>query len=191
MHEINSHCFLMKDFLDLDDEIHPIEATSAQLSPDEEKQENFLEESEVACTEAVMVRKTSRLSEIKPPDGPLITNSADLGTSDVSVVGEKNTFTVLTVPASSTTFQPVAATLQSTPAFASIIPLKESNSTPVFISADSKIVDKVLSDSFSSSSAVSESLYQKSNAPLESKPECSNRLVSSSSQLDLDDSFLR
>lgn len=180
MQQINSHCFLMKDFLDLDDEIHPIEATSTQLSPEEEKQEKFMVESKVAYTEAVMVSKTSILSEIKPPDGPLITNSADLGTSDASVAGEKNTFMFLTVPASSTTFQPVVAALQSTSAFDSIIPLEESNSTPVFISADSKIVDKVPSISFSSS-AVSESLCQKSNAPLESKPECSNRLVSSCS----------
>ncbi|KAG5556918.1 hypothetical protein RHGRI_007229 [Rhododendron griersonianum] len=180
MQQINSHCFLMKDFLDLDDEIHPIEATSTQLSPEEEKQEKFMVESKVAYTEAVMVSKTPRLSEIKPPDGPLITNSADLGTSDASVAGEKNTFTFLTVPASSTTFQPVVAALQSTSAFDSIIPLEESNSTPVFISADSKIVDKVPSISFSSS-AVSESLCQKSNAPLELKPECSNSLANSAS----------
>ncbi|KAF7148749.1 hypothetical protein RHSIM_Rhsim03G0094000 [Rhododendron simsii] len=174
------HMSADEDFLDLDDEIHPIEATSTQLSPEEEKQEKFMVESKVAYTEAVMVSKTSRLSEIKPPDGPLITNSADLGTSDASVAGEKNTFTFLTVPASSTTFQPVVAALQSTSAFDSIIPLEESNSTPVFISADSKIVNKVPSISFSSS-AVSESLCQKSNAPLESKPECSNSLANSAS----------
>ncbi|XP_058208006.1 nuclear pore complex protein NUP1-like isoform X2 [Rhododendron vialii] len=174
------HMSADEDFLDLDDEIHPIEATSTQLSPEVEKQEKFMVESKVAYTEAVMVSKTSRLSEIKPPDGPLITNSADLGTFDASVAGEKNTFTFLTVPASSTTFQPIVAALQSTSAFDSIIPLKESNSTPVFISADSKIVDKVPSISFSSS-AVSESLCQKSNAPLESKPECSNSLANSAS----------
>ncbi|KAI8563335.1 hypothetical protein RHMOL_Rhmol03G0104200 [Rhododendron molle] len=174
------HMSADEDFLDLDDEIHPIEATSTQLSLEEEKQEKFMVESKVACTEAVMVSKTSRLSEIKPPDGPLITNSADLGTSNLFVAGEKNTVTFLTVPASSTTFLPVVAALQSTSAFDSIIPLEESNSTPVFISADSKIVDKVPSISFSSS-AVSESLCQKSNAALESKPECSNSLANSAS----------
>lgn len=173
----------MKDFLDLDDEIHPIEATtSTPLSQEEEEKEKFMVESKVTYTEALMVSLTSPLSEIKTPDGPLITNSADLGTSDASVAGEKNTsFTFLTEPASSSTFQPVVAALQSTSAFDSIIPLKEPNSTLASFSADSKIVDKVPSPSFPSSSAVSESIGLKFNAPLESKAENSDRLVSSCS----------
>lgn len=188
MQQINPFRFLMKDFLDLDDEIQSSETTSTPLSQEKVKQENVAVESKIACNEAVMVNKTSTLSEIKPPDGPLIKNSAELGTSDAPVAVEKTTrFTFNTVPASSTTFRPVVETVQSTSAFDAIVPLKESNSTPALFSADYESVDNVPSLPLSSPSAVSESLGLHSNAPLESKR--SNRLVSCS-LLGGDDSYL-
>ncbi|KAL6989172.1 hypothetical protein U1Q18_014924 [Sarracenia purpurea var. burkii] len=103
--------------------------------------------------------------------------STDLGTSDASVAGDKNTgFTFPIAPASSTPFQSLGATVRSTSMLEKIIPIEESNA-PSLLFTSSTNIDKAPSLTFSSSSSASESLGPKSSAPFESKPEKSKSLA--------------
>lgn len=137
--------------------------------------------SNAASVEAVTVNNSPVLSEIKTSAGPLLRKPINLGTSDAPVASEKNTsFTLPTASFPGATFQPVVDTPQPTLAVDKIVPLKDPNApSPLFISS-LKNVDKVPSLTFSSSSSVSESLGLKSGVSLESRPENSNRSVSSS-----------
>ncbi|KAI7980189.1 Nuclear pore complex protein NUP1 [Camellia lanceoleosa] len=167
-----------EDFLELDDEIFSNEAASTPLAEGKKKFETSVVESKAVSSEAVTVDKTSAVSEFKTLDGPILKKSTDLGTSDETVVGEKNTsFTFSVSPASGTNFQPVVASPQSTSAFDKIVPPKEPNAPPPLFSFSSKNVDKIPSHTFSSTSSVSESSGLISCSPLEPKPESSSSLA--------------
>ncbi|GMP68206.1 hypothetical protein CsSME_00027897 [Camellia sinensis var. sinensis] len=167
-----------EDFLELDDEIFSNEAASTPLAEGKKKFETSVVESKAVSSEAVTVDKTPAVSEFKTLDGPILKKSTDLGTSDETVVGEKNTsFTFSVSPASGTNFQPVVASPQSTSAFDKIAPPKEPNAPPPLFSFSSKNVAKIPSHAFSSTSSVSESSGLISCSPLEPKPESSSSLA--------------
>ncbi|CAL5406975.1 unnamed protein product [Camellia sinensis] len=167
-----------EDFLELDDEIFSNEAASTPLAEGKKKFETSVVESKAVSSEAVTVDKTSAVSEFKTLDGPILKKSTDLGTSDETVVGEKNTsFTFSVSPASGTNFQPVVASPQSTSAFDKIVPPEEPNAPPPLFSFSSKNVAKIPSHAFSSTSSVSESSGLISCSPLEPKPESSSSLA--------------
>lgn len=166
---------LMKDFLDLDDEIRSSKAASTLPAEGTKKVETSVVESKALSSEAVTVDETSLVPDSKQHANTELGKTTELEASDGTVIGDKKTgFTFPMALPSSTTFQLVS---KSTSAFDQIVPPKEPNAPAPLFSFGPKRVGEIPSP-FPYSSSISDSAVLKSSAPLEPRPESATRSVS-------------
>lgn len=163
----------MKDFLELDDEIHTNGLVSAPLS---EGREELQLSGKAVSTEAIAVENTPANPEVKIPEGNT-TDRKDLGNSGGLVAAKENTG--LHIPASlapsSTSQQNMP--IQSISVVDKFVPSRDPNPSPPSFGLSSKNVDKVPSFTFSSTSTTNESPGVNTGSWPDPRQESSNRSV--------------
>lgn len=108
-----SHCSLMKDFVELDDDVRSVKAVSTLSAEGTKKMETSVVESKAFSSKAVTVDKTSLVSNLNRHANTELGKATDLEASVGTAVGDKKTrFTLPIAPPSNTSFHFLVPTNQ-------------------------------------------------------------------------------
>ncbi|XVF40987.1 hypothetical protein PTKIN_Ptkin01aG0244400 [Pterospermum kingtungense] len=140
------HMSAHEDYLDLDDDDYPNGAPSATFGEGRERLDNCAMGSKGAAAEAILVEKSSSLSEVKPISSSSINQKPDSKTSDGSAVVENNAGINFTVAQVATSLPPASLVSHSTSTANKDDGSKEPKASSPMLSFEDKVAPSKQSD---------------------------------------------